>query len=105
MRITDEQGHRWPVTGTVCGVCQMPTVDHGPHPSCSPSVEGENVDEVLALLARELGATPDRACIDCARLLPNHAAVGVNVHVRCWMVRPGWWRPGQPSSTPRRTTR
>lgn len=115
MRITDEHGHRWPVTGHRCPVCGMPadpTLDGGPHTTCAPTTavtavvpppaDEETLNAALALLSRELGATPARPCIDCGHPLPDHAAVGVTVHVACWMVRPGRWRAGQ-SSRPARS--
>lgn len=42
-RITDRFGHRWPITGTWCPVCDMPTdpsLDGGPHPTCNPVDSG-----------------------------------------------------------------
>lgn len=38
---TDEQGHRWPTTGYLCHVCQMPLhpvlASIGTHPGCDPA--------------------------------------------------------------------
>ena len=62
MRIADDDGHLWPVTGTRCAVCGMPLTvvapDQAAHPGCEPARASDTLAAVLALLADQLGAAP-----------------------------------------------
>lgn len=60
-RAIDAQGHRWPVTGTTCTVCNLPSdpsLDGEPHPHCTPARILDRVEmaTALRLLRDELGA-------------------------------------------------
>lgn len=62
-RLVDDAGHEWPITGTSCPTCRMPTdptLDGDPHPECRPArVLGvPECAEVLRLVVAELGARP-----------------------------------------------
>lgn len=63
VRITDADGHTWPITGHRCPVCRMPAdpvLDGQPHPHCLPTSRVDDTDLAAAvdLLVRALGAEP-----------------------------------------------
>jgi hypothetical protein len=39
-RFTDRAGARWPITGTYCTVCGLPTFGEEEHPRCSTGDDG-----------------------------------------------------------------
>jgi len=62
-RIEDADGHLWPITGTRCPVCRMPTdpvLDGGPHLGCTPPTQADDESTATAveLLALILSARP-----------------------------------------------
>ncbi len=61
-RITDTDGHRWPITLSACVVCRFPTdaaLGNASHPACRPSppLPDKQLERTLRLLADQLGAT------------------------------------------------
>jgi hypothetical protein len=60
-RITDQRGHRWPITGHRCPACRLPAdpiLDGQPHPGCQPDrqINHHRHQQALELLADQLGA-------------------------------------------------
>ena len=117
-RILDDAGAAWPITGHRCPICKLPadpSLDHGPHPSCTPATRRPvaavlSPEQVAAVLHAEvLGAfdtrwqvsraplpppaesasSPDDGtrCTDCGLPLPIDAGPGVHVRLACWQPR------------------
>lgn len=88
-RITDRDGHRWPVTGRRCTTCGMPTLLDDVHPTCQP--------------AARRGHTPVPGVVDQVVKALNAEPVGY--HTTRWLVS-GAPLPSAPTttSTPRRRT-
>jgi hypothetical protein len=71
-RIADPAGHRWPVTGTTCAACRMPTLIPGelhmfcepPRPLLSPAEHAA----ALRMLAEALGPVTEVRPLDVWRV-------------------------------------
>lgn len=106
-RALDDDGHRWPITGTTCSVCTMPTLfDEEAHPLCRDPFTPEERANAEALpdavtdrwlisgqpvttapVTTAVTADGRRACTYCSEPLPETAGPGVVCHVRCWANR------------------
>jgi hypothetical protein len=54
MRVADNDGHLWPVTGRRCRVCQMPTSDEDIHPTCIPPRQSAGAPPATDVAGAEL---------------------------------------------------